>query len=190
MTLGKRPDGVELEEEADGDTLVYILTIPNYSTGKLTIMKTVTGEMGDRDQPFNFTLKGIEGETERADYNAVKTDKSGKTQYSTISIDGSFTLADSEKIEITLPLNKKITIIEDSGNYSATWKYNGETMKGSTAAVTLAGDAVLTFTNDLKAVAPTGFRDTVAPYLLMGMMGLALLSLLRRRKGGGADAAR
>jgi len=47
----------------------------------------------------------------------------------------------------------------------------------------------VTIINDLPAIAPTGVRMMVTPYLLMLLAGVALLLLRARRaaeKGGGA----
>ena len=53
----------------------------------------------------------------------------------------------------------------------------------------LLDDDTLNVENYLPPVAPTGYGTATVPYILMLMVGLALvLTLMRRCKGGGEDA--
>ena len=89
---------------------------------------------------------------------------------------------------ISIPCGTKVTVSEVSGVYTASYVIeSGESQTGNIAAdITLDADTTVAFTNNLKAVSPTGYHANILPYALMLAVGLFLfpvvLSGRRRRK--------
>ena len=86
-----------------------------------------------------------------------------------------------------------ITVAEATGTYTTTWKKDSETVTATTNAITfrLADNTVVEVTNDMPAVAPTGFSTRHTPYLLLLLFGLMLLIgggvVMKRRRGDDPD---
>lgn len=173
------------------------IMVPNGKTpnADLTIEKIVSGDLGDRTQPFTFTLAAVDGEENGTEYAWVKTAADQTETSGFIHSGETFTLADGEFIVITLPKNKNIELREENQYYTASWKEGSNPIASSSASghstvtVSLNTNTTITVENNLKAVAPTDYRANRIPYLLMLLAG-SLLLLLRRRhgskKGGGS----
>ena len=97
---------------------------------------------------------------------------------------------DGDTVEIIgLPKNKEVVISESQGYYISNWKLNdGELTHGDSAAVTLTGDATLTFINRYDPPAPTQIAIKFTPFIIMDIIGLALFALVwtsrKKRRGG------
>ena len=156
----------------------------NIQGAKLTIHKTVTGEMGDRTRQFSFTARiqdAAEGDTVDVFVGGVKDPD--KTL--TVSADSTvnFELAHDESIVLGLPLGKAIQISEINGDYTTTWTFNGGTAAaGSGTSITLTEDATLEVENNLPAVAPTGVSLRILPFLILLGVGALLMPMAFRRK--------
>lgn len=154
-------------------------------SAKLTITKNVTGDMGDRSatNQFTFTLESVADETIGTTYTWTKTAVGGTTSSGTLTTtagSNTFTLAHSESIVIELPLNKAVVISETNGLYTPSWSTSGGTVTltnpgTSTVTATLTGDAHVTITNNLPAVAPTGLSFREAPYVWILGIGAVLV---------------
>ena len=183
VSLGNHPEEVTLSGEEISGEMVYTMTVPNYSNGKLTVTKTVTGDMGDRTMPFTFTLTSVAGENPGTAYAWEKTSGDEKTS-GTLQSGETFTLAHGESIVLELPLQKEIVLTEDNGNYTTTWSGAAEA-SGSSCTLQLAGGAELSVTNQLNAVSPTGLRLHLHSWLWIlgaGILLLAEIMIARRRK--------
>lgn len=164
----------------------------------LTIEKQVTGEMGDRDKRFDFTIT-LPDASEK-EYPFTLTDASGTETKGTISLQnykGNFQLSHGQKITIHgISVGTTYTIAEpgaQADGYSVT-------PSGSPSQVTIYKDGrctgtldqatTVTYTNQKAAAVPTGIRLDTLPWLLAlacGLGGCAALCVtgkIRRRKGG------
>ena len=185
---------ISLSEEAPGeatlsfdinsdDMCVYTLTVENSAGAMLTIEKQVTGDFGDKTIafPFKVTVPGTNnGDTVDVYVNGVKDPSKALT---VANEQVSFSLQHGGSITLKLPKNKLITVTEENGVYMASWQLGGaaSSTPGNSAELTLTGNATLTFTNLLNAVAPTGYRTETLPYLLLMLAGILLLVLNRKR---------
>ncbi len=166
----------------------------------LTIKKQVTGEMGDRDKLFDFTIT-ILGTSEE-EYPFTLTDASGTEEEGTIRVqneEGSFQLSHGQSITIHgISIGTKY-IIEEPGakedGYSVT--PSGSPTSADVIAFqdgsckgTLNQPTTVTYTNQKATAVPTGIRLDTLPWLLTlacGLGGCAALCVtgkIRRRKGG------
>ena len=123
-----------------------IEVINTYSQATLTLTKRVTGNYAeDRDFAFMLTVAGA-GADESFSYTKSNGDSG------TIASGRQFRLYADERIIITLPVNKLITLEElDNENYNVTWQGMAQDASNkSKATITLTGDATATVTNVRK----------------------------------------
>lgn len=180
-----------------------------YTTYDLTLEKNVTGNQGDRDKYFEFSVN-ITGAVNGTVYTVDLTDAEGspnvdgttETNSDTLtatngSVTATYYLKHGQSIVIQgLTEDTKYTIAETS--YSTDGYTTSNTVKvGEGQAVTSQealttgektmgeGDNVVTFTNDKQGTVPTGILLETAPYLILGAVvvaGLVVLFATRRRR--------
>ena len=158
VTLGAVPSGVSLKKIIeDSGRLSYQIVVPNASTADLTVIKTVTGDMGDRTREFTFTLmfdgnagNGANASAPGADaaYTYTKyssdngtdfTPMTGESASGTLTAENNtFRLAHNQKIVIEgLPKDAELLVTEhDTGYYTTTFTLNGREL----AAVSTRSD--------------------------------------------------
>lgn len=188
-------DALTDADEAVNDAAAFT----NTGAYDLTIKKQVTGEMGDRDKPFDFTIT-ILGTSEE-EYPFTLTDASG-TEKGTIRVEndeGSFQLSHGQRITIHgIPIGTTYTIAEPGARedgYSVTpsgspTSADVEAFTDGSCRGTLNQPTTVTYTNQKATAVPTGIRLDTLPWLLTlacGLGGCAALCVtgkIRRRKGG------
>lgn len=166
----------------------------------LTIEKQVTGEMGDRDKPFDFTIT-ILGTSEE-EYPFTLTDASGTETEGTITLHnfkGSFRLSHGQSITIHgISIGTTYTIAEPGARedgYSVTpsgspTSAGVEVFIDGSCTGTLNQPTTVTYTNQKATAVPTGIRQDTLPWLLAlacglgGCTALCVTGKIRRRKGG------
>ena len=183
--------------------------VNEYTTYDLTLAKTVTGNQGDRDKYFEFSVN-ITGAVNGTLYTVDLTDAEGspivdgqtKSNLATLtategSVAATYYLKHGQSIVIQgLTEDTKYTITETS--YSTDGYTTSNTVKvgnneadtsdtpNTTGEKTMGkGDNVVTFTNDKQGTVPTGILLETAPYLILGAVvvaGLVVLFATRRRR--------
>ena len=189
----------------------YIVSNENGSTSKkpvkfdntiqttsLKVTKKVTGNAGDKNKDFTFSIK-LEDNSSANCYQAGKvsmtiTKKDGQTENVEVSLgaEQTFTLKDGESATIDkLPQGIEYTVneTEDEG-YKQSATINKNTTASTTEAYTLgtgvtsdetADEIVVTNTKD--STTPTGVAMTVAPYVGLTILALGgVLYVLKKRK--------
>ena len=161
----------------------------------LTIVKSVTGNQGDRNKPFGFTItvSGTDGEKyymEVIDTDISDTDEQIIAKYElTSGSSENFTLTDNQEAVIYgLSKSDKFSVSENSyvsDGYTTTVNVDGDdvTPSGNTVSGDAAdSDVTVTYTNDKEGSTPTGIIMNIAPYIiLVAFAGIAALVFLRRR---------
>ena len=157
---------------------------------KLTISKTVTGNMGDKTQAFGFTLT-VEGYTENlvdtGNDNIAITNK-GNGIYG-------FQLTDGQAVTVSLPHGARYTVTEndpnksdDSLQYATTYAVGDEAaIKGRVYAAKsgLTSDTTVRFTNNKSLSSPdTGVNTgSSLPYAVgLGSVATGAAFLLAKRR--------
>lgn len=183
-------------KKADGFTNTY-------ATHKLTLEKQVTGNQGDRNKYFKFTVSitnAVEGTVYNVDLTNADSNPNvndGTTNSNQlVATDGTVTatyyLKDDQSITIKgLTGGTHYAITEES--YSSDGYTTANTVDGTAS---LQGDTTgektmddsfheVVFTNHKEGIVPTGILIETGPYILMGavvIIGLvALLATSRRR---------
>ena len=194
-------------EEDETATATITNTYKPYRT--VTIIKNVTGEMGDTTKQFTFNTTIKRGENDAVHVNdetikigseTVNAELKEKNNFVT---DG-YTLANGEYITISKLKDGDILTIAESGanenGYETSYTVNGTTNSNGTVTISadLANAAVdenrepdnivkVVVTNTRKVVTPTGLESNhTKPYALMvgagALAGLALVGgILARR---------
>lgn len=158
----------EVTVEADGS--VQELKVKNtYSdtpaTATITVTKVVSGNMLSHNDVFNFTVTG----------NVADADKS-------------FTLKHDESKTITVNIGDTITITEDSGSYSTSYKIgNGNSVDSNSAEITVSGDETITFTNTHEVTIDTGVLLDTLPYIIILVIVAAGAVLMLKKRSRRED---
>lgn len=177
-----------------------------YATTDLTLKKQVTGNQGDRDKYFEFTVVisgAVEGtiydvNLSDADTNPTVGETPPKTNAASLTVgeDGTVTaiyyLKDDQSIVVQgLTSDTNYTITEtDYSKDGYTTSYvldSAPSVQASTTSEQNMGNAahVVTFTNAKNGTVPTGILLETAPYLVLGVVvlaGLTVLFMTRRRR--------
>lgn len=151
------------------------------------IKKTVTGNQGNKNKEFSFTVTIDGDDTDKAGkekYKAVKTPKTGDPEIMHITDEeaATFTLMDGETLHIYgLSENDEYTVTEaDYSTEGYTTSVKDENAKGKLTS----DDVVVEFINDKNVGPATGVAMTFAPYVLLvaaaGGLGAVVLGKKKR----------
>lgn len=161
-----------LDNETDEDAYIYHLRIPNSKDAlELTVTKTVDGAFGNKAKDFTFTFS-IEGD-DGTGTTTYAWKKNGEDQTTPLKSNGTFTLGHQDSVAITVPAGKKITISEDNGDYTTTFKLDDEVaVKRSSYEFELNNNKTLSVTNTKDGVIPTGVESNIS--MLITLFGVFL----------------
>lgn len=175
-------------------------TDPTVKANKITISNTVDGAMGDRSDPYTFsvTINGADNKTYKAVYvdehgDAIPSKADDAITLTSKITNPSITLNHGEYLQINgLSNGETFTVTENEAgqnNYSTSIKTNidgkGTINSGVLSDEVFDGtkDITLDFTNTREAVAPTGLVMNVAPYVLLVLVAAgAGYVFLRKRE--------
>ena len=182
-----------------------------YTTYDLTLTKKVTGNQGDRDKYFAFTVNitgAVAGTVYTVDLPETDNHEDNSTDPLIVgeggSVSATYYLKHGQSIVIQgLTANTHYTIEEKSystDGYSTAYsvEVGGEKVVKSTNSTgdrkmsidkpdgtAITDDNVVTFTNSKSGTVPTGILLETAPYLILGAVvvaGLVVLFATRRRR--------
>ena len=191
ITLLHNYTDVSLESHREGEgVMAFEMKIKDTTDGNfLTVTKTVAGNMGSRDQKFDFTvtLQDANGDPfPSGNMNARYGDGSEVTLTFDNTGTAAFQLAHGESIRLALPSGTSYSVTEAVTDYDATWKLNnGEVQTGRTSNGVLTEDKKIAFTNTKNGVIPTGIDFTVKAILGAGLLlviGASAFAVVSRRR--------
>ena len=165
------------EQQSGSMTVYYTISVENEHriTDGILIRKIVTGDLGDRQLDFVFTL------TQAPSGMSFEWKKNGVTQGTQLSQGSTFTLKHNDTVQIYVPDNTLVRISEANGYYNTTWDFNGDTLTAdANNSVGISDVGILTVTNDLGTVAPTGFVNTTAVFSILLVIGIGLWIFTRK----------
>ncbi len=188
--LNNYADVTVTSDDSVPGTMSFEMKIKDPSATKLlTVTKTVTGNMGSRDQKFDFTATFSDANGIAYQNGLVNVRYPDGTDATvTLNNNGSatFQLAHGESIQFALPPDTTYTITEGSNEYEAAWSVdNGPAHSGKVATGVLTANQTVTFTNTKKAVIPTGIDFTVKAILGAGLLlliGASAFAVVSRRR--------
>jgi hypothetical protein len=188
--LNNYADVTVTSDDSVPGTMAFEMKIKDPSATKLlTVTKTVSGNMGSRDQKFDFTATFSDANGiayQNGLVNVRYPDGTDATLTLNNSGSATFQLAHGESIRFALPPDTTYTITEGSNEYEATWSVdNGPAHSGKVATGVLTANQTVTFTNTKKAVIPTGIDFTVKAILGAGLLlviGASAFAVVSRRR--------
>ncbi len=150
----------------------------------VTISKVVTGNMGDLNKGFTFTVTLTDEVGNEINFTT--------NQPSNVIINGNvatFTLKHGESITLTdIPIGSKITVTEsDNAGYTVSYTINGvdsaDVLDEGKVQI-LENDTKIVFTNNKGVIVDTGISLDQLPYIIMLVIaGLGALGIfIRKRK--------
>lgn len=150
------------------------------TTHDLTVTKKVAGNQGDKNKPFDFTVKvnGAEGEC----YKVIVTYKNQNPQEFKLEsgdVGATYSLKDGESIQIFgLTANDTYTVTE------ADYSKDGYTVDKGNETGSVTEDATkYEVTNTKNVTTPTGIVLSFAPYImLVALAGVFAVLFLRKKK--------
>lgn len=176
-TDGYEVEAVKVVKDGEKDKADDLKIVNIYGDGTkdddvhdFTIKKTVTGNQGNKNKPFEFTVTIDGDDTDKAGkekYKAVKTPKTGDPTIMHITDEeaATFTLMDGETLHI-YGLSEKDEYTVTEADYSTegyTTKVKDNNAKGKLEA----DGVVVEFINDKYVGPATGVAMTFAPYVLL-----------------------
>lgn len=169
--------------ETKSDDLVFTNTYTDVH--KLTLMKQVTGNQGNHNKKFDFTIQVNGQENEKYATNYTLAD--GSTLVLTSGADAvTVSLRHGESMEVYgLSANDRYTVVESdyaSDGYRTTIS-GADVTDGLTATgKTDTGDDTVVYTNDKNVSSPTGIAMEFGPYAMMLATAGALGGVFFRKK--------
>ena len=191
-------------------------TVDRYFTYNLDITKAITGTLADttHDFPFQIDITGVLANAVTVDINNNGTTSTGSV--STTVLSQTAALSDGETYSVTgLPKGTTVTVKEYNDTpdtYKLTTSFAGTTSTATqsnvvvgTTSATATGETdvlinsddasnvkadtktVLTFTNNLETISPTGLVLRFAPYIAMLVAGVALFLIMASRRRRNED---
>lgn len=169
-----------------------------YATNNLSLEKQVSGNQGDRNKYFEFTVRitaAVAGTKYNVDTSSGNTYLPANPTTLTVAedgtVEGKFYLKDGEKVVIQgLTAATNFAITETSyatEGYTTKYKVdNGEEQSNNTASGTMGkADHTVVFTNHKEGTVPTGVLLEIAPYIALAVVviaGFVVLFATRRRR--------
>lgn len=163
-------------------------------TTSLTVNKIVTGNAGDRNRDFDFTLELIPN-AEFKEGKTVTFTKKGKDQtetdvVATIGKETKFTLKNGESLTLDkLPIGISYKVNETKVDGYTTTAQLQEATKTATEykldAERKSGDTadIITVTNNKEGIIPTGVVNTIAPFAALAIVAIGgSLYFVKRKK--------
>ena len=175
----------EYVEDPDVKSSGYINTLTQYD---FDFSKTISGNQGDKNKRFNFTLNitGANPGTYPINANDVEGNPTSITVGANGTAIGEYSLTDGSTVKV-IGLNKGAvcTVTEDPDDYTATHRLDDNSVDSgaSSGAVTLDSDHSVAFTNTRNGIIPTGIIMTIAPFAIgICVFGAVFIFIICKRK--------
>ena len=163
----------------------YINTLTQYD---FDFSKTISGNQGDKNKRFNFTLEitGANPGTYPITANNVTDNPTSITVGANGTATGEYSLTNGSTVKVFgLNAGAVCTVTENPDDYTATRSLDGgAAVSGATSGnVTLNSDHSVAFTNTRNGIIPTGIIMTIAPFAIgICVFGAVFIFIIVRRK--------
>ena len=172
-------------EDPDVKSSGYTNSLTQYD---FDFSKTISGNQGDKNKRFNFTLSitGANPGTYPIIANNVTDNPTSITVGANGTATGEYSLTNGSTVKVVgLNAGAVCTVTENPDDYTATHKLDtGDENSGpSSGAVTLNSDHSVAFTNTRNGIIPTGIIMTIAPFAIgICVFGAVFIFIICKRK--------
>jgi len=175
----------EYVEDPEVKSSGYTNTLTQYD---FDFSKTISGNQGDKNKRFNFTLN-ITG-ANPGTYPIIANDVEGNPTSITVGANGTaigeYSLTNGSTVQV-IGLNEGAVcnVTEDPDDYTATHILDsGNAVSGNSSGnVTLNSDHSVAFTNTRNGIIPTGIIMTIAPFAIgICVFGAVFIFIICKRK--------
>lgn len=175
----------EYVEDPDVKSSGYTNSLTQYD---FDFSKTISGNQGDKNKRFNFTLE-ITG-ANPGTYPIIANDVTGNPTFITVGTNGTarevYSLTNDSTVQVVgLNAGAVCTVTEDPDDYTATHKLDtgAENSGPSSGRIELDSDHSVAFTNTRNGIIPTGIIMTIAPFAIgICVFGAVFIFIIVRRK--------
>ena len=175
----------EYVENPDVKSSGYTNTLTQYD---FDFSKTISGNQGDKNKRFNFTLN-ITG-ANPGTYPIIANDVEGNPTSITVGHNGTaigeYSLTDGSTVKVIgLNAGAVCNVTEDPVDYTATHSLDDNSVDSgaSSGNVTLNSDHSVAFTNTRNGIIPTGIIMTIAPFAIgICVFGAVFIFIICKRK--------
>jgi len=172
-------------EDSDVKSPGYTNSLTQYD---FDFSKTISGNQGDKNKRFNFTLS-ITG-ANPGTYPIIAEDVTGNPTSIIVGADGTatggYSLTNGSTVKVVgLNAGAVCTVTENPDDYTATYRLDGgdENSGAELSAVTLNSDHSVAFTNTRTGIIPTGIIMTIAPFAIgICVFGAVFIFIICKRK--------
>ena len=150
--------------------------------------KTISGNQGDKNKRFNFTLKitGANPGVYPVITNGVTDNPTSITVGANGTATGEYSLTNGSTVKVVgLNAGAVCTVTENPDDYTATYSLDGgDAVSGADSSdVTLDRDHSVAFTNTRNGIIPTGIIMTIAPFAIgICVFGAVFIFIICRKK--------
>ena len=175
----------EYTSNPDKKSSGYINTLTQYD---FDFSKTISGNQGDKNKRFNFTLEitGANPGTYPITTNNVTDNPTSITVGANGTATGEYSLTNGSTVKVFgLNAGAVCTVTENPDDYTATHKLDGgeENSGADSGAVTLDNNHSVAFTNTRNGIIPTGIIMTIAPFASgICVFGAVFIFIICRKK--------
>ena len=150
--------------------------------------KTISGNQGDKNKRFNFTLKITDANP--GVYPVITNGVTDNPTSITVGADGTatkvYSLTNGSTVKVVgLNAGAVCTVTENPDDYTATYSLDGgDAVSGADSSdVTLDRDHSVAFTNTRNGIIPTGIIMTIAPFAIgICVFGAVFIFIICRKK--------
>ena len=175
----------EYVEDPDVKSSGYTNSLTQYD---FDFSKTISGNQGDKNKRFNFTLKITDANP--GVYPVITNGVTDNPTSITVGADGTatkvYSLTNGSTVKVVgLNAGAVCTVTENPDDYTATYSLDGgDAVSGADSSdVTLDRDHSVAFTNTRNGIIPTGIIMTIAPFAIgICVFGAVFIFIICRKK--------
>ena len=161
---------------------ITIENVPNLLLVDLTIENNVEQKSSLDNNDVLFTLVSVYDEINGTyyDYTIIHTDDS-RTDGTMLTGD-SITIEYGEKLVISLPAGKKITIQKAVSNYDTVWMFDDEEVRTPNQIdINISEDTHILVINSIQDVSPTGVDVNATRPIIIFTLGILMCALAKSK---------
>lgn len=161
---------------------ITIENVPNLLLVDLTIENNVEQNSSLDNNDVLFTLVSVYDEINGTSYNYTIIHADDSRTDGTMLTGDSITLEYGEKLVVSLPAGKKITIQKTVSNYDTVWMFEDEEIRTlDRIDINISEDTHILVTNSIQDVSPTGLDVNATRPIIIFTLGILMCALAKSK---------